>query len=161
MTWYFKSVWSHQWDTQKVLSSRRDTSKVSTLRRHIWKVVFSAWPRLKTDLKTSDVRPKTFQKRFQDNKIILKKLEWDIIKVTKSVMLLEKSYPQGDHILTDDPKMKGVTCHNKVRHTEVRGGAKSAKLPKLAMIRRNRGDAHIKRYQQTREKKQYNTKNDA
>ena len=106
MTWYFKSVWSQQWDTQKVLSSRRDTTKVSTLRRHIWKVVFSAWPRLKTDLKTSDVRPKTFQKRFQDNKIILKKLEWDIIKVTKSVMLLEKSYPQGDHILTDDPKIK-------------------------------------------------------
>ncbi len=47
---------------------------------------------------------------------------------------------------------KGVTCHNKVRHTEVRGEAKSAKSPKLATIRRNRGDAHIKRYQQTREK---------
>ena len=111
MTWYFKSVWSQQWDTQKVLSSRRDTTKVSTLRRHIWKVVFSAWPRLKTDLKTSDVRPKTFQKRFQDNKIILKKLAWDIIKVTKSVMLLEKSYPQGDHILTDDPfLLVGIFC---------------------------------------------------
>ena len=103
MTWYFKSVWSQQWDTQKVLSSRRDTTKVSTLRRHIWKVVFSAWPRLKTDLKTSDVRPKTFQKRFQDNKIIMEKFEWDIIKVIKSAMLLEKSFPPGDHILWDVP----------------------------------------------------------
>ena len=36
----------------------------------------------------------------------------DIIKVTKSAMLLEKSFPPGDHILTDVPKKN---CFEEVR----------------------------------------------
>jgi len=38
-------------------------------------------------------------------------------------------------------------CQNKVPHSEVRGGAKSAKSPKILTIRRNRGDTHTKRHQ--------------